>query len=194
MPAPDIDPAALASRMRAAWQAAASRFRAYHLILPGSPAFICKTDACEAACCRAFSVAMHDRDVDHFARTTGLQPVQFLELEEGQPVRLPLAQPYLLARDEGRCRFLQPAHHCGVYEARPTACRLYPHFVIYWNSATERPVYEAPPPLAAAAVAGPVVPLLLGHDGCPGFTGPPLAPADWLELLRETDHLQRNLA
>ncbi len=190
----DADPFALAARMALAWEAAAARFGAYHLILPGSRAFVCKTDDCEAACCRVFSVAMHDRDVARFARVSGLQPVQFLELENGEPIRLPLAQPYLLARDEGRCRFLRPRHRCGAYEARPTACRLYPHFVVYWNLETARPVYADPPPLTAAAAGGPIVPLLLGHDQCPGFTGPPLAPAEWLALLEETDHLQRNLA
>jgi Fe-S-cluster containining protein len=191
---PAVDPAALADRMRAAWQEAAARFAAYHLILPGSPSFICQVDACEAACCRVFSVAMHDRDVERFARVSGLQPVEFLEVEAGEPIRLPLAQPYLLARDDGRCRFLQPRHHCGAYEARPTACRLYPHFLIYWNAETARPVYQAPPPLEEIAAGGPIVPLLLGHDHCPGFTGPPLSPPAWLELLAETDHLQRNLA
>ncbi|WBL35268.1 YkgJ family cysteine cluster protein [Tepidiforma flava] len=95
---------------------------------------------------------------------------------------------------DGRCRFLQPRHRCGAYEARPTACRLYPHFVVYWNLETARPVYADPPPLADAAAAGPVVPLLLGHEQCPGFTGAPLTDDDWLALLEETDHLQRNLA
>lgn len=189
-----VDPGALADRMARAWADAAPRFGAYHLILPGSPAFVCKVDDCEAACCRVFSVAMHDRDVDRFARVSGLQPVQFLELENDEPIRLPLAQPYLLAREDGRCRFLQPRHRCGAYEARPTACRLYPHFVVYWNLETARPVYADPPPLADAAAAGPVVPLLLGHEQCPGFTGAPLTDDDWLALLEETDHLQRNLA
>ncbi|WP_322817353.1 YkgJ family cysteine cluster protein [Tepidiforma sp.] len=184
----------LERRMRAAWQDAAPRFTAYHLVLPGSPSFVCQVDTCEAACCRAFSVAMHDRDVERFARLTGLQPIHFLETEDNEPIRLPLAQPYLLARDDGHCRFLQPRHHCGAYEARPTACRLYPHFVIYWNTQTSRPVYQDPPPLQAIAASGAIVPLLLGHDHCPGFTGPPLTPEAWLQLLTETDHLQRNLA
>jgi Fe-S-cluster containining protein len=179
--------------MQAAWAEAAPRFTAYHLLLPSSPSFICKTDACEARCCHTFSVALHDRDVVQFAQVTGLQPVEFLELEDALPIRLPLGQPYLLARDDGRCRFLLPEHHCGVYQARPTACRLYPHFVVYWNLESARPAYQDPPPLDGAAAEGPVVPLLLGHDDCPGFTGPPLGPAAWLELLREIDHLQRNL-
>lgn len=193
-PTAALDPARLAARMADAWRSASSRFAGYHLLLPGSPSFVCRTDACEARCCHVFSVAMHDRDVAHFAHVTGLQPVHFLELEGGEPIRLPLAQPYLLARDDGHCRFLEPEHHCGVYEARPTACRLYPHFVIYWDCASARPVYESPPALAECASDGPVVPLLLGHDDCPGFDGPPLSTETWLALLRETDHLQRNLA
>ncbi|WP_322796704.1 YkgJ family cysteine cluster protein [Tepidiforma sp.] len=195
MDIPATASADLAARARAAWEHAASRFSGYHLLLPGSPSFVCLVDECPARCCRVFSVALNERDVERFARVSGLQPVEFLEVEDGRPVELPLAQPYLLARDDGRCRFLLPEHHCGAYEARPTACRLYPHFVVYWDTAADRAIHRDSPPLETVLSGdSPLVPLLLGHRDCPGFVGPPLGEAAWLSLLRETDHLQRQLA
>lgn len=130
------------------------------------------------------------------ARETGMALVQFLELEEGDPITLPLAQPFLLAREGGHCRFLGPELDCTVYSGRPNACRLYPHFVVFVDAATGK---VTTPPLGdgrraidalLAGQSSSFVPLLLGHVECPGFTGGPLPEASWRALLEATYHLQ----
>ena len=182
--------------MEGAWQRLEPRLAAYRLLVPGSPAFICQPEACTAHCCHAFSVNLGEREVDRMSRATGMQMVEFLELDEGEPITLPMAQPYLLARRDGRCRFLGEGLGCDVYAGRPNACRLYPHFVVFWDEAAQRPLFGGGEDLGASVervVAGELgepLPLLLGHSECPGFTGPPIAERDWRELLQHTYQLQ----
>lgn len=183
--------------MRAAWQSAASRFQAYQLVMPGSPAFVCQPKVCTAYCCHAYSVSMSEADVARFSRFESLEPVQFLELDEDRtPVTLPMAQPYLLARDDGHCKQLTAELGCGAYDGRPNACRLYPHFVVFWDAEAER-ARTTPSKRAEAAFAAAIkgsryglTPLLLGHSECPGFTGEPLPDAEWWRIFRATYQLQ----
>ncbi len=184
--------------MRDAWAGIRPRFTAYDLVLPGVPAFVCKASECEAHCCRVFSVALGDREVERLTAKTGRAPVEFLESENGEPIRLPLLQPYLLSRTDGGCSLLAHEELCGAYEGRPDACRLYPHFVIAIDETTGRPVHGDPDTIEAAvrvalgepAPPSPLVPLLLRHLECPGFTGPPLPEAAWRTLLADTFRLQ----
>lgn len=187
---------ALYTAMEAAWSQLSERLAAYRLVLPGSPSFICQPEACTAHCCHAFSVNLGEREAERFSRETGRQLVEFVELDDGKPVTLPLAQPYLLARREGQCRFLGDHLGCTVYAGRPNACRLYPHFVVFWDEAERRPLFAPRGDVGRSVtsvlegdVAAPL-PLLLGHSECPGFTGPPLGEAAWRALLRETYQLQ----
>ncbi len=183
--------------MREAWEAVADRFQAYQLVLPGSPAFICQPQACTAYCCHAYSVSLSEADADRMRRFESLEPVDFLELDEdGTPVTLPMAQPYLLARSEGHCKMLTRELGCGAYEGRPDACRLYPHFVVFWDAEADRARTSPSKRVAAAFEAalkrnlyGPV-PLLLGHSECPGFTGPPLGQTEWWSIFQGTYQLQ----
>jgi Fe-S-cluster containining protein len=180
-----------------AWEAVEGRFGAYALVLPGAPSFICQAEFCTAHCCHAFSVNLGEGEVARMARTSGLAPVTFLESEDGTPIALPLAQPYLLARRDGNCVLLGANMRCTQYEGRPAACRLYPHFVVAVDRDTGRPCYgDAQAILAAVEVAasgsapGALVPLLVRHTACPGFTGPPLTEEDWRALFIETARLQ----
>jgi Fe-S-cluster containining protein len=122
--------------------------------------------------------------------------VEFVELDDGVPITLPMAQPYLLARREGKCQFLGAELGCTAYSGRPNACRLYPHFVVFWDEAGRRPMFgehEGLEGAVAEAVAGrqgEPLPLLLGHSECPGFTGPPIGEDAWREILRTTYQLQ----
>lgn len=189
--------AALFDAMRSAWEAVSPRFQAYQLILPGSPAFICQPAVCTAYCCHAYSVSLSDADVERMRRFESLEPVEFLELDEDRtPVTLPMAQPYLLARSDGHCKMLTTELGCGTYEGRPNACRLYPHFVVFWDAEAERARTNPSKRVAAAFEAamkrgmyGPI-PLLLGHSECPGFTGEPLSETDWWPLFERTYQLQ----
>ena len=179
--------------METAWDAIAARYRAYTLALPGSPRFICQAALCDAHCCRAFSVNLGEAEVQRMERESGLLPVHFLECEDGAPIALPLAQPYLLARANNRCRLLGDDLACTQYHGRPNACRLYPHFVVFIDAAANRPVTadregidRSFPPTSAA----PYVALLLRHVECPGFTGPPMTAVEWEALMRDTYQLQ----
>jgi Fe-S-cluster containining protein len=183
-------------QVSSAWEQVRERFGAYSLVMPGTPAFVCQPNVCGAHCCHAFSVSLGDSEADRMAKETGMARIQFLEIEEGEPIALPLAQPFLLARTGGHCRFLGQDLGCTVYAGRPNACRLYPHFVVYVDPATGK--VTTPPPGDArraveALLAGETpspVPLLLGHVECPGFTGAPLSEPAWQWLLQATCQLQ----
>lgn len=183
--------------MRKAWGQAASRFQAYQLLTPGSARFVCQPKECTAFCCHAYSVNLGEVEVERFQRLEGIEIIDFLEVdEEGKPIILPMAQPYLLAREDGHCKMLGPDLGCTTYDGRPNACRLYPHFVVFWDAEAERarttPSKRAAAAFEAAArgnVYG-LVPLLLGHVECPGFTGEPLGESDWAALFRQTYQLQ----
>ncbi len=189
--------AAFFEAMERAWEQAAPRFEAYRLVAPGTPSFICQPEVCTAYCCHAYSVSMSEDDLARFQRFEKLEPVEFLELDEdGTPVTLPMAQPYLLARTENHCKMLGEHLGCTAYEGRPNACRLYPHFVVFWDAETGRarttPSKRAAASFEAAAkgrLFG-LVPLLLGHSECPGFTGPPIAVEAWAALFQRTYQLQ----
>lgn len=183
--------------MRAAWSAIAPRFAAYELVVPGSPGFICKAERCESHCCRIYTVSLGDSELARLSKWSGLAPIELVESEGGEPIVLPLAQPYLLARRDGQCALLADDLRCGQYHGRPEACRLYPHFVICLDEATGRPVHADTDGMSGSVAAvleggdpAPYVPLLLRHLECPGFTGPGIAEADWHDLLGETFRLQ----
>lgn len=185
------------ARMREAWAALAPRFEAYELVLPGTPSFICQAEACAAHCCKFYSVSLGERERERLSRWSGLEPVEFLESENGEPITLPLAQPYLLARKGGQCALLADDLRCSQYHGRPEACRLYPHFVIFLDESTGRPVHSATREMAESLermlegeTAPTYVPLLLRHVECPGFTGPPIEEAAWEALFTETFRLQ----
>ncbi len=183
--------------MRRAWSQVSPRFEAYGLILPGSPSFVCQPDICTAYCCHAYSVNLGDAEVARFRHFEHLEPVEFLELDDtGRPITLPMAEPYLLARQDNHCKMLGDDLRCSTYHGRPNACRLYPHFVVFWDSAANRAL-TAPGEEAAAAFdwarsghVPPLLPMLLGHSECPGFTGPPLPEDDWASLFEATYQLQ----
>jgi len=188
---------AVHARMRRVWGEVSARFAAYELVVPGSASFICQAEACEAQCCRAFSVNLGDAEMERFGKESGKTPIEFLECEDGKPIALPLAQPYLLARAGGRCKQLGTDLACGEYAGRPNACRLYPHFVIFVDPETARPVYaelEGMERSFRAALesgsAEPYAALLLRHTDCPGFTGPAMSEPDWRRLFEATYQLQ----
>lgn len=169
-------------------------FGRYEPVLPGDPSFICQAQECEALCCRALSVPLGEQDVKRMERLSGLAPARFLECEDGDPIALPLADPYLLAREEGRCILLRADLSCGYYDGRPDACRAYPFQLIFVDGATGRPrqidASAAVQALSGAGDAG-TRPVLLRHRDCPGFTGPPIDHDAWRRTASETARLRR---
>jgi len=185
--------------MRETWTRVEARYTAYRLILPGEPSFVCQADKCEAHCCLVFSVSLGEREAERMQRFSGLELVDLVECEDGKPIHLPMAQPFLLKRAENRCAFLAEDLRCGQYEGRPDACRLYPHQMIFVDTATGRPVHGDLPRMRAAmawALTGEggqepgCVPLFLRHVECPGFTGPETEGDEWAALLTRTYELQ----
>lgn len=81
-----------------------------------------KIDCLECAnCCKTLSPAIYDTDVRRMAR--------FLRMKESE-----LIDTYLNEDTDGSfifrstpCPFLGGDNYCSIYEARPKACREYPH-------------------------------------------------------------------
>lgn len=183
--------------MAAAWAEMAGRFGAYDLVIPGSAAFQCLMAACQKHCCNRYTVNLSDDDVARVVRYSGLLPRDFLECEDGEPLALPLAQPFVLGRAHGTCVFLGADLGCQQYAGRPNACRLYPHFALFVDSSTGKPTYGDSPAIAQSLDAWlsgrrhSLVPVLMRHLDCPGFAGDRLLPeAEWLTILTETARIQ----
>lgn len=179
--------------MSDAWKLAHERYAGYALILPGDATFICQAEACAAHCCKVFSVALTEHEVERLSRFSGKRAHEFLECEDGEPIYLPLADPYLLVRGDGQCGLLQDDLLCSEYEGRPDACRLYPHHVVFVDEATGRPAsgeVEQFRRVISNGGDGGLIPLFLRHLDCPGFTGPPISSEAWQELFIETYRLQ----
>ncbi len=183
--------------MASAWQIMAQRFPAYELVVPGTTAFECLVAACTEHCCNRYTVNLSERDVDRVASYSGLSPRDFLECEDGEPLALPLAQPYVLARSHNTCLFLGEDMACQQYLGRPNACRLYPHFVLFVDGDTGDPTYGDMPAIehgfrrSLRGQSSHLVPILMRHRACPGFAGDRLLPeVEWLTILRETARIQ----
>lgn len=186
----------LAAAMSDAWQIIAPRFAAYELVIPGAPSFRCLMSDCAEHCCNRYTVNLSERDLERLTRLSGLSPRDFLECEDGQPIALPLAQPWVLARAEATCVFLKSDLACGQYEGRPNACRLYPHFVLFVDPSSGRPVYGDVSAIEESFARwlggepGTLVPVLTRHLACPGFGGPPLPEDEWRQILLSTARIQ----
>ncbi|MFZ5940721.1 MAG: YkgJ family cysteine cluster protein [Bacteroidota bacterium] len=74
-----------------------------------------------ANCCKTLSPAIHDRDVERLARFLKMKPSALTE----KYLELDADGDYVFR--ETPCPFLLPDNYCSVYEARPKACREYPH-------------------------------------------------------------------
>ncbi len=181
------------AEMEALWARIRERYGSYLLVLPGDPSFICQPHECDAYCCRAFNVSLDGGEAERLRESSGLPASRFLECEDGEPIALPLAKPFVLGRSDGHCVFLGAELTCDQYEARPDPCRSYPHQVVFVDAASGRAVQpsaeaarRAVEAVAAGREAEGPAPLLLRHDQCPGFTGPPSTEGAWADLLRET--------
>ncbi|WP_066629773.1 YkgJ family cysteine cluster protein [Labilibacter marinus] len=81
-----------------------------------------KIDCLECAnCCKSISPIVIDRDIDRIAKHLKMKRPdvidQYFEIDEDQD--------YVFK--ETPCPFLMPDNYCIIYEARPRACREYPH-------------------------------------------------------------------
>lgn len=74
-----------------------------------------------ANCCKTTSPIFRDIDIDRLARHLGIRPAEFVE----RYLKMDDEHDYVLTT--APCPFLGEDNYCSVYEARPRACREYPH-------------------------------------------------------------------
>ncbi len=74
-----------------------------------------------ANCCKTTSPIFRDIDIERIAGHLGMRPADFV----GQYLHLDEESDYVL--NAAPCPFLGPGNYCSIYEARPRACREYPH-------------------------------------------------------------------
>lgn len=74
-----------------------------------------------ANCCRSLGPAIYDKDIERMSKALKMKPSD-------------VVSQYLKVDDEGDyifktmpCPFLMHDNYCMIYEARPKACREYPH-------------------------------------------------------------------
>ena len=74
-----------------------------------------------ANCCKSISPIVIDRDIDRIAKFLKIKPSKaiedYFELDEDED--------YVFRQTP--CPFLMADNYCMIYEARPRACREYPH-------------------------------------------------------------------
>jgi Fe-S-cluster containining protein len=81
-----------------------------------------KTDCLSCAnCCKTTSPIFYNRDVERLAKHLRIKPGELIDTY----LRIDEDKDYVLR--QAPCPFLGIDNYCTVYEARPTACREYPH-------------------------------------------------------------------
>ncbi len=74
-----------------------------------------------ANCCRTLGPLITDKDIERMAKALRMKPSAVVE----QYLRIDEEGDYVFR--EMPCPFLMPDNYCSIYEARPKACREYPH-------------------------------------------------------------------
>jgi len=80
------------------------------------------TDCLQCAnCCKTTSPIFTDKDIERIARHLKTRPSELVSAH----LHLDEDGDYVL--NHAPCTFLGADNYCGIYEARPKACREYPH-------------------------------------------------------------------
>jgi uncharacterized protein len=74
-----------------------------------------------ANCCKTTSPIFYNRDIERLAKHFRIKPGEFID----NYLRIDEDKDYVLR--VAPCPFLGSDNYCSVYEARPNACREYPH-------------------------------------------------------------------
>lgn len=74
-----------------------------------------------ANCCKTTSPIFYQNDIERIAKFLRLRPGEFIE----KYLRIDEDNDYVLKSSP--CVFLDRENYCSIYEARPKACREYPH-------------------------------------------------------------------
>lgn len=74
-----------------------------------------------ANCCKTTSPIFYQNDIERIAKFLRMKPGDFVE----KYLRVDEDNDYVLK--SAPCAFLDSDNYCTIYEARPKACREYPH-------------------------------------------------------------------
>ena len=74
-----------------------------------------------ANCCKSIPPLLNETDIKRLAKALGMKPADF-RLEY-----VVVDEDYDMVMKGKPCPFLEADNSCKVYEARPSACRQYPH-------------------------------------------------------------------
>ena len=74
-----------------------------------------------ANCCKTTSPIFYHNDIDRISKFLKIKPGDFIE----KYLRIDEDKDYVLKSSP--CAFLDGENYCSIYEARPKACREYPH-------------------------------------------------------------------
>ena len=74
-----------------------------------------------ANCCKTTSPIFYNRDIERLAKHLRLKPGELID----KYLHIDEDKDYVLR--QAPCPFLNSDNYCSVYEARPNACREYPH-------------------------------------------------------------------
>ncbi|HZI26041.1 MAG TPA: YkgJ family cysteine cluster protein [Chryseolinea sp.] len=74
-----------------------------------------------ANCCKTTSPIFYQNDIDRIAKFLRIKPGDLVE----KYLRIDEDDDYVLKSSP--CAFLDAENYCTIYEARPKACREYPH-------------------------------------------------------------------
>lgn len=74
-----------------------------------------------ANCCKTTSPLFLEKDIDRIAKHLRMKPADFVE----QYLHIDEDNDYVL--NVAPCPFLGEDNYCSIYDARPKACREYPH-------------------------------------------------------------------
>jgi uncharacterized protein len=74
-----------------------------------------------ANCCKTTSPIFYENDIDRLSKALRIKPGDFVD----KYLRIDSDKDYVLK--VAPCPFLGADNYCSVYEARPKACREYPH-------------------------------------------------------------------
>ena len=74
-----------------------------------------------ANCCKTTSPIFYNRDIERLAKHLRMKPGEFID----KYLLIDEDKDYVLT--QAPCPFLGSDNYCSVYDARPNACREYPH-------------------------------------------------------------------
>jgi uncharacterized protein len=74
-----------------------------------------------ANCCKSISPTLYEKDIERLAKHLKIKPSQLVD----EYLQIDEENDYVFRKQP--CPFLMSDNYCIVYEARPKACREYPH-------------------------------------------------------------------